>query len=87
VVFCQDRDPNAYTGYEINMFLKVARVLGWEAGMLNWRCMDWDDMVQSLKDADGVCDIAVGGVEIEPANLEAGIVFTRPTYRYECGSC
>ena len=37
VVYCKDRDPDAYTGYEIELFRKVARILGWEPGMLQVR--------------------------------------------------
>lgn len=37
VVYCVDRDPDAYTGYEIELFRKVARIMGWEPGMLQVR--------------------------------------------------
>ncbi|PSC71642.1 glutamate receptor [Micractinium conductrix] len=67
--------------YEIELFRKVARILRWEPDMLQWSCIEWDDMVASLKSGDGRCDVAVAGVEVEHENLASGIVFTRPTFQ------
>ena len=68
--------------YEIELFAQVTQVLGWEPSMMNWTCMAWDDMLASLASGDGQCDIAVAGVSVLPENIDQGISFSRPTYRY-----
>lgn len=32
--------------------------------LAQWSCLPWDDMMASLRSADGKCDIAVAGVEV-----------------------
>jgi ABC-type amino acid transport substrate-binding protein len=81
VVYCVDREPSGYSGYEIELFRKVALILGWSESQMQWSCLAWDDMIAGL--ANGTCDIAVAGVQINAAILEAGLVLTRPTYRCE----
>jgi ABC-type amino acid transport substrate-binding protein len=82
VVYCTNREPAEYSGFEIELFRNVSAKLGWKPEMLEWNCMDWDTMVQHLKDNDGVCDIAVAGLEVSAQNVNDGILFTWPTYRY-----
>ena len=67
--------------YEIELFKNVSAKLGWEPSMLEWSCMEWDEMRGHLKANDGVCDIAVAGAEVTSTDASDGIVFTWPTYR------
>ena len=48
---------------------------------MTWQCLDWDVMLNHLAKNDGVCDIAVAGIDIHTNEVYRGIVFTWPTYR------
>ncbi|KAL4431059.1 hypothetical protein ABPG75_006315 [Micractinium tetrahymenae] len=79
VVYCLDREPSSYGGYEIALFQLVQEQLGWPDAQLNWTCMEWYEMLDHLEAGDGACDLAVAGVDISRINLEKGITFTYPT--------
>jgi len=39
VVHCSNIDPSAYSGYEIELFKKIQRILGWKNDQINWLCI------------------------------------------------
>ncbi|PSC71582.1 glutamate receptor [Micractinium conductrix] len=80
-VYCLGREPQDYGGYEIELFRAVAAELGWQESQLRWRCLEWEEMLGHLRDADGVCDIAAAGIDITFASVVEGLVFTWPTAR------
>lgn len=80
-VYCVDRPPEEYSGYEIELFRKIYRTLGWTDDMLTWSCLDWDEMMNHAYENDGFCDIIVAGIEATAEDKDAGLVFTWPTYR------
>lgn len=79
IVFCVDREPSQYGGYEIELFERVRLQLGWDPSRFNWSCTDWDSMISSLQAGDGVCDLGVAGIDVNIDYLAEGIIFTFPT--------
>lgn len=55
--------------------------MGWPDARLNFTCMEWDVMLDSLAANDGACDLAMAGVDISAINLAKGLGFSIPTYR------
>lgn len=84
-VYCMDRSPDEYSGYEIELFKKMMPQLGWTKDMLKWRCLTWERMMKDLVDpkpGKKRCDIAVAGMEVHPVEINNGISFSWPTYSY-----
>ncbi|PRW59426.1 glutamate receptor [Chlorella sorokiniana] len=81
VAYCVDRVPLNYTGYQVEVFKAIMPALGWTKPMLNWSCMAWDNLLESLLVDNGGCDIAVAGMPVDSDLHRAGLTFSWPTVR------
>ena len=73
-------DPDNWSGYEVELFRRIADKLNWPLDQMKWKCMDWAEMEDALLAANGTCDIAAAGIPITADYLSEGIVFSWPTY-------
>ncbi|KAK9804717.1 hypothetical protein WJX72_001753 [[Myrmecia] bisecta] len=73
--------PDAFTGYQPQLFRQVVANMGMKPSTYNFTCMNWDDMIADLLDPDGSCDLSAAGVEVSVQNLELGLKFSVPTYK------
>jgi hypothetical protein len=81
MAYCVDRVPLNYTGYQVEVFKAIMPALGWTKPMLNWSCMAWDNLLESLLVDNGGCDIAVAGMPVDSDLHRAGLTFSWPTVR------
>jgi hypothetical protein len=65
---------------QVNLFRRVAEHLGWNASSYQFRCMDWDAMIDDLRSPNGSCYLSAAGVEVTTNYLDEGFRFTWPTY-------
>lgn len=79
MVYCNDKDPPDYYGYEIDLARRVFSLLGWSDDDLQWRCLDWNTVADEIYKSDGICDLAVMGIPVSTNGLKAGIAFSWPT--------
>ena len=73
--------PTCMPARPLQMFLGVAAELGWAPFMYDFLCLGWDDMMTSLVEGDGRCDLAVAGIGVRDKYWKAGLNFTFPTFR------
>lgn len=73
--------PSDYSGYDIEAFRLAATGLGFQEGTnYTFLCLPFYDMIESLKNGTGPCDVGMGGLTITVARQGAGIKFSYPTY-------
>jgi len=77
-----------YTGYEVELFRRVAAMLAqegyteWEEGRFEFKCVDYDFIFTDLQSAGPhVCDVGMGGVEDLVEARQAGMRYSVPTYK------
>ena len=71
-----------FSGYEVEIFRRAANLANLIEGMdYIFQCMPFEELVQHLKNGDGVCDAAAVGTAVRAASLDSGIMFSRATYR------
>jgi len=75
-----DADPETWTGYEVELFKRVAEKLNWPMEQMEWKCMAWSEVEDKLIAGDGSCDVAAMGLNAWVDYIEEGIVFSWPTY-------
>jgi len=75
-VICAGLDnPLKWSGYEIDLFRAVMPLMGWTYEMLEFRCLDWDEMEDLLINTDE-CDIVPAGESPEQRLVDEGVEFS-----------
>jgi ABC-type amino acid transport substrate-binding protein len=77
-VKCVDLDPLDWTGYEIELFKNMMPLMGWTYDMIEWRCLEWDEMMDLLVNTTE-CDIAPAGMGPWQERIEMGLRFSVST--------
>ena len=78
-VFCAGLDnPLQWSGYEIDLFRAVMPLMGWTYDMLEFRCLDWDEMEDLLINTEE-CDIVTAGESPEQSLTDEGVLFSVAT--------
>eukprot|EP00890_Picochlorum_soloecismus_P002632 jgi/Picsp_1/336/NSC_00335-R1_glutamate-gated kainate-type ion channel receptor subunit 5 len=71
-------NPLQWSGYEIELFRATMPLMGWTFDMLDWRCLDWDEMEDLLINTEE-CDIFPAGVSPEMRLTDEGVQFSGAT--------
>ena len=62
IVSCEaGADTSTFSGYQIELFRKIAQDLGWEAEDWYFDCIDWSPMMDDLRADDGTCFMTASG--------------------------
>lgn len=77
-VRCQGLDPLDWSGYEIELFQNIMPLMGWTYDMIEWRCLDWDEMMDLLVNTTE-CDLAPAGMGPWQDRIEMGLRFSVST--------
>lgn len=77
-VKCIDLDPLDWSGYEIELFKNIMPLMGWTYDMIEWRCLDWDEMMNLLVNTTE-CDIAPAGMGPWQERIDMGLRFSVST--------
>lgn len=77
-VKCKDLDPIDWSGYEIELFKNVMPLMGWTYDMIEWRCLDWDEMMNLLVNTTE-CDLAPAGMGPWQERIDMGLRFSVAT--------
>jgi ABC-type amino acid transport substrate-binding protein len=77
-VRCQGLDPLDWSGYEIELFQNIMPLMGWTYDMIEWRCLDWDEMMDLLVNTTE-CDLAPAGMGPWKDRIEMGLRFSVST--------
>lgn len=78
-VICAGLDnPLQWSGYEIDLFRAVMPLMGWTYDMMEFRCLDWDEMEDLLVNTDE-CDIVPAGESPETRLVSQGVQFSLGT--------
>lgn len=76
----ETRNPDDFTGYEVELFRKIMPYMGWSDDIIDWKCLDFSEMMDRLYNNSG-CDIAPSGLTPLPKREEDGLRFSISTYR------
>lgn len=71
-------NPLQWSGYEIDLFRAVMPLMGWSYDMMEWRCLDWEEMEDLLINTDE-CDIVPAGESPESRLTDQGVQFSVAT--------
>jgi len=71
-------NPLQWSGYEIELFRATMPLMGWTFDMLEWRCLDWDEMEDLLINTEE-CDIFPAGESPEIRLTNEGVQFSGAT--------
>jgi ABC-type amino acid transport substrate-binding protein len=70
--------PLKWSGFEIDLFRAVMPLMGWSYDMLDFRCLDWDEM-EDLLIHTNECDIFPSGITPEKRLVDQGVQFSLGT--------
>jgi ABC-type amino acid transport substrate-binding protein len=71
--------PRPAPQFEVDLARRVFEQIGWPPAALEWKCVDWDEMLEDLYAGGKECDVAVAGIFVATQELEKGVVFSWPT--------
>ncbi|WPT13321.1 Glutamate receptor ionotropic, kainate 2 [Picochlorum sp. SENEW3] len=77
-VRCVGLDPVYWSGYEIDLFKAMMPLMGWTYDMIEWRCLEWDEMMNLLVNTTE-CDIAPAGMGPWQERIDKGLRFSVAT--------
>lgn len=77
-VRCVGLDPVFWSGYEIDLFKAMMPLMGWTYDMIEWRCLEWDEMMNLLVNTTE-CDIAPAGLGPWQDRIDMGLRFSIAT--------
>lgn len=77
-VKCDGLDPLMWSGYEIELFKELMPFMGWTNDMIEWRCLDWDVMLDLLANTSE-CDLAPAGMAPYQERIDMGMRFSVAT--------
>ena len=80
MVYCDPETPwTEWSGYEVEVFKRVATIIGIQPEQMTWKCMAWTHMLNELQN-NTVCDIAAAGIPVTTESLKMGLQFSVPTF-------
>lgn len=80
-MYCIDKAPKEFTGFEVELFRLIMPLMGWSEDMLEWKCvMSFDDMIGSLYNSSG-CDISPSGYNPRIERIKKGLKFSVSSLR------
>lgn len=77
-VRCVGLDPVYWSGYEIDLFKAMMPLMGWTYDMIEWRCLEWDEMMNLLVNTTE-CDLAPAGMGPWQDRIDMGLRFSIAT--------
>lgn len=59
-----DADESTYSGFQVELFRRVAHHIGWHEEDYYFTCEDWTPMIDDLLSPNGTCTMAAAGEQL-----------------------
>jgi hypothetical protein len=84
-VMCADMDdPADYSGFQVELWRKIAHDLGWSDSDWSFSCVDWTAMIDDLVDANGSCSFAAAGETVSLLQAAPSLCNAMPVVHATC---
>ncbi len=77
--------PPPTSQFEVDLARRVFEQIGWPPAALEWKCIDWDEILEDLYAGGAECAVAVAGMLVTTRALERGVVFSWPALQSSLG--
>ena len=78
-MFCNGLERGAFSGYEVELFNRASKIMGWTPEMIAWECiLDYDRTMVLLQ--QGSCDIVLAGLPLRDTSGD-DVTFSWPINR------